>query len=228
MKPVTDQRPAISVIMPVFNGAATLGRALGSLLAQSFPRWELVAVDDGSDDDGFEQLRRAGAADQRLRPHRLAANRGPSAARNHALGQARGEVVTYLDCDDEYYPGYLERVWGDRAQADVLVFGYDLIEERPGLLGDVPVRTWNPAAVQDRLLMENIVIPLGVAHRRDLLDRVGLFDEALSFQEDWDLWMRMARAWASFLFVPSKSGRYHVRPDSQSRRYQAQRGSSGG
>ena len=125
-----DSAPVISVIMPVFNGTKTLERALDSLRVQSFPQWELLAVDDGSADDSFDLLTRAAAGEPRIRPFRLDRNRGPAAARNHGLVQARGEWITYLDCDDEYDAEYLQEVaaWG--GNAEVLVFGYDLLQSR--------------------------------------------------------------------------------------------------
>jgi hypothetical protein len=63
----------------------------------------------------------------------------------------------------------------------------------------------------------NVATPLGVAHSRALLDRVGLFDERLSVEEDWDLWKRFHRAGVDFLYSDRKSGLYHVRTHSQSR-----------
>jgi glycosyltransferase involved in cell wall biosynthesis len=211
--------PAISVIMPVFNGAKTLERALDSLRVQSLPQWELLAVDDGSADDSFELLTRAAASEPRIRPFRLGSNRGPAAARNHGLVQARAEWISYLDCDDEYAADYLKEVvtWG--GNADVLVFGYDLLEHSGEGREPTLLRTWQPAELYPWLFERNIATPLGIAHRRCLLERVGLFQESLpGVEEDWDLWKRFAAAGASFLFVPRQSGRYHIRPGSRSHR----------
>ena len=212
-----NSSPVISVIMPVFNGTETVERALDSLRVQSFPQWELLAVDDGSADDSFELLTRAAAAEPRIRPFRLDRNRGPAAARNHGLVQARGEWITYLDCDDEYDAQYLQEVaaWG--GNAEVLVFGYDLLQESAEGRAPTLLRTWQPAELYPRLFERNLATPLGVAHRRSLLERVGLFQESLpGVEEDWDLWKRFAAAGASFLFVPRKSGRYHIRAGSRS------------
>ncbi len=67
--------------------------------------------------------------DPRIRPFRLHTNRGPSAARNEGLRHARGQKVTYLDCNDEYYPDYLSWVHRCRTKAEVLVFAYDAVDE---------------------------------------------------------------------------------------------------
>jgi glycosyltransferase involved in cell wall biosynthesis len=200
--------------MPVYNGAAFVERAVRSVQAQTFTDWELLVVDDGSTDDSHERVCRLAAADGRIRAWRLPENRGPSAARNHALRQARGALIAYLDCDDEFYPDYLARAHAWRRRADVQVSGYDLLEERPGAPDFGRPRAYNPVPYRAVLGRQNIAVPLGVAHSRALLDRVGLFDEAEYHEQDWDLWKRFRRAGAVFLFSDCKNGVYHVRGDS--------------
>jgi FkbM family methyltransferase len=208
--------PSITVVMPVYNGAPFVRRAVASLAAQTFADWELLAVDDASADGSVAILEEL-AADPRVRVLRHPANRGPAAARNTALAAAGGELVAYLDCDDEFYPDHLARAHDHRGRADVLLFRYDLVEERPGHPGFSGVSTYDPAARRDFLFAETIAVPLGVVHRRSLLDRVGGFDERLWRDEDGDLWRRFARAGATFTAVPHRSGRYHVRADSLAR-----------
>jgi glycosyltransferase involved in cell wall biosynthesis len=108
----------ISVIMPIFNGARFLNRAIHSLYAQTFSHWELLAVDDCSTDYSYELLCKHSISDARIHAYRLMENCGPSAARNHALRHAKGFMITYLDCDDEYYPNYLEYVSKCKNKAD--------------------------------------------------------------------------------------------------------------
>jgi glycosyltransferase involved in cell wall biosynthesis len=204
--------------MPAFNASRHLRRAIESVRAQTFADWELVAVDDGSADETFQVLCDLQRSDDRIHPFRLPVNRGPAAARNHGLREARGATIAYLDSDDEFARDYLGWVDHYRTEADVLVFAYDLLEERPGAPDFGRVRTWNPDLVKSRLQEEHLACPLAVAHRRDLLDRVGLFDETwYLFGEDSDMWRRFHRAGATFLFLPLKSGTYHIRPDSHAR-----------
>jgi len=212
-----ELQPRISIVMPAFNGVRFLNRSVDSVLSQSFSDWELVAVDDCSTDGSFEALCRYATSDSRVRPLRLATNSGPSAARNLALRHCRGQMIAYLDCDDEYYPDYLEWVYRCRSKADALVFAYDAIDDDGVLLRPGEVRTWDPAMVRSILLQRNVACPLGVAHRRDLLEKVGLFNETISILEDWDLWRRFALAGAEFVYLPIKSGLYHIRGDSLSR-----------
>ncbi|HEX4612531.1 MAG TPA: FkbM family methyltransferase, partial [Urbifossiella sp.] len=218
---MANDSPSVSVVTPVFNGTRFIRRAVASLCAQSFSDWELLAVDDGSVDDSPAILADLAAADPRVRVFRHPANRGVSAARNTALAAARGELIAYLDQDDEFYPDHLARAWGERDRADVLLFRYDLVEERPDHPGVGTVRSYDPAARAGSMFTETIAVPLGVVHRRTLIGRVGAFDEALGRHqgrdEDGDLWRRFARAGATFAGVPHASGRYHVRPDSLAR-----------
>lgn len=212
--------PAVSVVMPVYNGAPFLRRALASVATQTFTDWELVAVDDASTDDSLALLD-AAAADPRVRVRRHAANRGQAATRNTALRAARGELVAYLDQDDEFYPDHLARAWDLRAGGDVLIFQYDLIEEHPDSPRFGGATTYDPAARRHHMFSETITVPLGVVHRRALLDRTGMFDETLGKyrgqDEDGDLWRRFVRAGARVVYVAHRSGRYHVRPDSFAR-----------
>ncbi len=151
-------QPLISVIMPVHNGGFTLDRAVRSVVAQEFADWEVVAVDDGSTDDTWKILQRWAAAADRIRITRLEENRGVAGARNAAIEIARGDLVTFLDRDDEYYPDHLGHVRRLCEQTDVLVFGYDYVyEDGPGE-GRLPA--WAPATVAQELFLQNIVMPL--------------------------------------------------------------------
>jgi glycosyltransferase involved in cell wall biosynthesis len=201
--------------MPVFNGLKTLDRAIGSVVRQTFPGWELLVVDDCSTDGTSDALKRWAARDSRVRPLRTSQNGGPAAARNVGLKHARGERIAYLDCDDEYYADYLQEVARLHQPSDVLVFGYDLVHHdgQP----DCRVETWEPARERGKLFTVNIVTALGVSHQREWVERIGGFDERLWRETDWDYWKRLARARARFMYLPEKSGRYYVRRASQSR-----------
>jgi glycosyltransferase involved in cell wall biosynthesis len=94
----------VSIIIPLYNKAPYVRRALDSIAAQTFADFEAIVVDDGSTDDGAAIV--AGYSDVRFRMIRQA-NAGPGAARNSGLAQARGEFIAFLDADDEWLPNYL-------------------------------------------------------------------------------------------------------------------------
>lgn len=210
-------QPLFSVIVPVFNGAAFLDRALESLGRQTLADWEALVVDDASTDASWPLLEAWAAREPRLRLFRHPSHRGASAARNQALIAARGEWIAYLDCDDEFYPDHLARAYSHRSKGDVLLFRYDWIDERPGhpRLGER--HTHDPATRFHALATEVIAVPLGVIHRHELLARAGYFNESLRLHEDADLWRRFSNAGARFAAVAAESGLYHIRSDSQSR-----------
>ena len=96
--------PAVSIIIPLYNKGLYIRRAVDSVLAQTFEDYEVIVVDDGSTDDGPQQV--MAYSDPRLRLIRQT-NAGPGAARNRGIQSAQGEYVAFLDADDEWLPEFL-------------------------------------------------------------------------------------------------------------------------
>lgn len=96
----------VSIIVPLYNKAATIQRTLDSILVQTCADFEAIIVDDGSSDDSGAIV--AGCSDPRVRLLKQS-NAGPGAARNRGLAEARGRYVAFLDADDEWLPFFLER-----------------------------------------------------------------------------------------------------------------------
>ena len=99
--------PQVSVVIPTYNRASVLGRAITSVLNQTFHDLECIIVDDGSTDQTTQVV--AGFEDPRLRLLRLPVNRGVGHARNVGIQSARGELIAFLDSDDEWLSQKLER-----------------------------------------------------------------------------------------------------------------------
>lgn len=106
-------------------------------------------------------------------------------------------------------------------QRGLIMFQYLQVEERVASPSFGKITKYDPGLHYQRMMQDNICVPLGVAHRRDLLDRVGLFDERLGHVqgkfEDVDLWQRAVRAGFPVTFVPHVCGRYHIRSYSHAR-----------
>ena len=109
-----------------------------------------------------------------------------------------------MDSDEEYHPDYFANVVKHQNKGDVLVFCYDLVSSRSEV-GDSTL-TWDPATAQQDFFLRSIFLPLGVAHRRSWISRIGSFNELLWCDAEADYWRRLARAGASFAFLPQKSG----------------------
>jgi glycosyltransferase involved in cell wall biosynthesis len=188
-----DNPPLVSVVMPAYNVAWCIGRAVDSVLAQDDPARELLVVNDGSTDDTRAVLDRYGdritVIDQ--------ANRGMCAARNVAIRRARGVYIAFLDADDWWLPDKLGRqVALMEQQADI---GFSStaarVEDENGrLLNLWPCRSGRTQMLET-LFAENAAIAGGcsaVMARRHLIEQVGAFDESLRGFEDPDLWIRLA------------------------------------
>ena len=145
--------PLVSVVTPVYNGVRTLDRAVLSVVRQRFQGWELVAIDDGSVDWSLDQLHAWSCKDDRIRVLSSERNRGIGVVRNEAIRQARGRMICYLDCDDEYYPNYLAEVARLQTKADFLIFGYDYVQD--GVQGGA-LRRWDPTPFTHLFFEKNL------------------------------------------------------------------------
>src|SRR5258705_3055544 len=185
--------PLVSIVVPAFNVDWCVRRAIDSVLAQSFPEWELIVVNDGSTDDTRSVLASYGQALRVIDQE----NRGMSAARNAGIRAARGSLVAFLDADDYWLPDKLSR------QVDLMQAKPDIgfcstsarIENPDGEFLNLWQFRHESTNVLQTLFVENAAIAGGcsaVVVRKSLLDRVGLFDERLRGFEDPDLWIRLA------------------------------------
>ena len=210
-------RPWASVVLPTRDRAHLLPRAVASVLAQSDPDWELLVVDDGSTDETAEVLR--AFDDPRIRVLARQAPGGVAAARNLALSRAEGEVVCFLDDDDEYLPGFLEqtrRAFAEQPRAGFSWCGAEVVADHQE--GRVTRRSgvWQPrVSSRDQayrlFLAKRMQGTGGLAVRRETLVKLGGFDERFRRAEDTDLLIRLAREHA-FVVVPQILLRIHEHP----------------
>jgi len=187
--------PEVSAVIPVYHGAQYIAQALSSVFAQTFTRYEIIVVNDGSPET--EQI------ENEVRPYQQGviylkqANAGPSAARNTGIRRSRGTYIAFLDCDDAWYPDYLaEQLAALRADP-----GLDLVYCDALLIGDT--RSAGKTAMEinpsrGTVTLENLlkrdcnVITSDTVVRRQSLLNAGLFDENLRCCEDYDMWVRIA------------------------------------
>ena len=187
--------PLVSIVIPVYNRAALVGRALASALDQSWRNVEIIVVDDASTDDLAAALSKF--PDSRLRCLRHEANRGAAAARNTGIGAARGEYVAFLDSDDWWLPGKIAcQVAAMRRQptevaGHVCAFGYRKPGQRPRRIGG----EWNETSFARAQLFGCTFGPgTTLLCRRAVFAEIGGFDEELRRLEDWDWMLRLAAA----------------------------------
>ena len=188
-------RPAdrlVSVIMPTHNRLPTLEAAIASVQAQRYRAWELIVVDDGSEDGTMEYV--TGLDDDRVRLIALGENRGVAAARNAGLKAARGRLIAYLDSDNSWHPDYLSIMAGfleDHAETDVAYCAQEIWHTASGNghareLEAIRFGPFNRALMENR----NYVDLNAVMHTAEMLERFGTFDESLPRLVDWELLLR--------------------------------------
>jgi glycosyltransferase involved in cell wall biosynthesis len=185
-----SKTPRVSVIIPTFDRGWCLREAVDSVLAQEFTDFELIVVDDGSTDGTAELLEVYRPKVRLLRQ----TNRGVSAARNRGIAAAAGGLIAFLDSDDLWLPQKLAtQVDFFRVHPDALIAQTEESWVRNG-------RRVNPGKRHRKrsgMIFEPsldlcLVSPSAVMVRRELFDRVGLFDEGLPACEDYDLWLRVS------------------------------------
>ena len=194
---MTHPKPAISVVVPLFNKAAYIARALESIRRQTWTDFEVVVVDDGSTDGGGAIA--AQFADPRFRVV-TQPNRGQGAARNRGIAEASGELIAFLDADDAWEPLFLEAVGGlawSYPSAGILATGY---RRRFGDGSDIEItaraaRGGRTVLIGDyfRAAREgDLVTSSSTALPRAVLQHAGGFPEGEPMGEDRDLWLRVA------------------------------------
>jgi len=202
------RQPAISIVMPCFNGAAYLPTSVGSVLGQTFADWELIVVDDGSTDASFDWLQRQ--SDPRLVLVRQA-NQGVSAARNAGLSRARGDYVAFLDADDTWAPTFLEKMLSalqSQPQAVLAYCGWQNL----GLSGGrgqpfVPPDYETPEKRETLFAGCRWPVHAALSQRAAVLTAGG-FNAGLKNAEDYALWLEMAGT-TPIVRVPEVLAFYH-------------------
>ncbi|MEO8455700.1 MAG: glycosyltransferase, partial [Sphingomicrobium sp.] len=187
--------PAISVILPVHNRADVLGRAMQSVLDQSFRDFELIVIDDGSTDASVAVAKSFG--DSRMKIIELGQNRGGNAARNAGVRAAQAPLIAFLDSDDTYLPEKLATVAAEfarRADLDLLVDSFVKIQPSGARV------TRKNSVIADRetfrkALFQRVLWKAtpSITVKRDTILRAGLFDETLRRLQDFDFLIRVSQ-----------------------------------
>ena len=185
--------PTVSVVIPYHNDADTIERAMESVLAQAFTDFEILVVDDGSEDEFVGDI--GDSAAHRIRVIRHETNRGAAAARNTGITQSKGRYVAFLDADDSWRPNklarQLEALRNAKPGVVACVSGFAL--HRKGVDKPEIHKTGPKHPFMNELVWGCSASPGStLLCARNCFDTVGLFDESLRRLEDWDWLLRFA------------------------------------
>jgi len=205
----------VSVIVPAFRAASTVGRALVSIAAQTAKPEEVLVVDDGSNDGTFEAAREMS---RRMEGVELVvirqANAGAGVARNRAIAEARQPILAFLDADDEWLPEKLERSIAELEKDGRVLVAHNYI--RAGDRDETVVDCVRNFAAGDpfvSLYRRGYIATSTVVARKETVDAVGGFDTGLATGQDFDLWLKMlAPPGTPFAVFPEALTRYHISP----------------
>ena len=181
----------VSVIIPTFNRANKVSRAVSSVLGQTFHDFEVIVIDDGSVDDTPDALAKF---KDRIIVIRHPENRGVSAARNSGIKASQSSLIAFLDSDDYWLPEKLEtQVRFFREHPDAVACQPEEIWVRNGRRVNPWKKHVKPSGhIFERSLELCVVSPSAVMVRRRIFDEIGLFDENFPVCEDYDLWLRIS------------------------------------
>ena len=208
----------VSAVIPAYNSEGTIARALRSVFAQTRPPDEIIVVDDGSTDQTRNIV--SAALSDRIRLVASPSRMGAGGARNVGIAAAGGDVIAFLDSDDEWLPTklelQLEMLTSDRRLAFVACAARSISTEGNDLGDTYGLRRISTGSEAWKALLacNFVATPAVVAWRRHVV-AAGGFDEALKIGEDQDLWIRLALA-GSLGYVPESLVRVHLRADSLS------------
>lgn len=188
----------VSVIIPTYNRAQKVSRAITSVLDQTFKDVEVIVIDDGSVDETTDVLAEFRA---NINVIRHPENRGVSAARNSGIRASQSPFIAFLDSDDYWLPEKLEtQMQFFRDHPDAVACQPEEMWVRNGRRVNPWKKHLKPSGdIFERSLKLCVVSPSAVMIRRGLFDEVGLFDEDFPVCEDYDLWLRISCRYPIYL-----------------------------
>lgn len=209
---VSDQ-PLVSVIMPNYNGERFVGDSIQSVINQTYRNWELLVVDDGSKDRSEQIVQAFALRDPRVRPLKTTFQkvaRGPAAARNTGIQEARGRYIAFLDSDDLWLPQKLERQIGfmQKNKAPFSFTWYEVITEGGQKIGEKTPQV--PFVTYRQLLKDCIIGCLTAVYDSQILGKQLINMHPLDRFADYSLWLKLLKQTPQADCVPQILAQYRL------------------
>lgn len=201
--------PKISVVLTSYNRLDFLKRAVASVLAQEYPNIEIVITDDCSPDGSWEWIKGQTASPNIIGVQQSKNFGFPTRPRNDGVFLSSGEVISFLDEDNEFFPGRMTSMMAGFRQGVGAVYCHSQ-GVKDGQFVRVP---WvvQPTQFDLNLLTARNYIDLSeVIVRREVLEKIGVFDEKLTWNEEWDLWRRIVAGGNQMLCFPQMWNFYTI------------------
>jgi glycosyltransferase involved in cell wall biosynthesis len=209
-----QKTPIFSVIIPTYNRAKIIGKAIESVLNQTFQELEIVIIDNGSNDDTQSVVEKY--RDARIRYFWQKGSGSPANPRNTGINKAKGEWVCFLDTDDTWYNDklktcfeYIEKPVGDTV--DLLHHDLKIVGNRSFFTRRmIKSRQLKPSITKNLLVGMNVISTSSVTVRKTLLNQAGGFNESseMAASEDLNLWLKISEITNHFFYIPRVLGEY--------------------
>lgn len=206
----------VSIITPVYACEQYIGQTINSVLAQSYPNWEMILVDDCTPDSSAEIIKQYQASDPRIKYVKLQQNSGAAVARNTGLEVAQGRYIAYLDADDIWLPNKLERQLSFMRENNAVFTccDYEKIESDGTLLNKI---VHMPKAITyEQLLRNTIIQTVGVIVDTKFVDQGLLVMPHVRRGQDSATWLQMLRNGVEFMGQNEVLAQYRRVPQSLS------------
>ncbi len=205
-----EEDPLVSVIIPTYNRAILLPRAIKSVLRQKYQNFELIVVDDGSVDDTSHVMKEF--TDSRIRFFKFKENRGKSAVLNEGIKLSQGNYLTILDDDDEFLPHTLRLEVNNLRNTPneigfVVGMGIQIYKNMISLFNNTK-KIEQQKAIYDSQLRYNTVIVCGTLIKKECLETIGFFNEDLFFGIDWEFMLRLLKLY-KYKYLPTPIYKAH-------------------
>ena len=191
-----NNSPKVSIILPTYNRAHLIGRAIQSILNQTYQDFEIIIIDDGSKDDTEKIIRGFQEKDNRIKYIRFEENKGAAAARNAGIKMSKGEYITFQDSDDEWVIDKLEKQMKviETSSENIVVYcGFWRIDgDEKTYIPDIKISN-REGNIHKELLKGNFVDTPSILLPKKNLEKIGMFDENLLRLQDWDLSIRLSK-----------------------------------
>jgi glycosyltransferase involved in cell wall biosynthesis len=198
-----------SIIIPTYNRADKLKRALDSIANQTVKNYEIIVCDDGSNDHTSQIVH---SFDKRINIKYLWEENwgGPARPRNRGIKNAKGEWICFLDSDDWWYPDKLEVISKHLHDGDILYHDLHIYNKKGKTFRKILGRNLNTPVFVDLMTKGNALATSSVVVKKAILNSVNLFDEDKKFiaVEDFDAWLKIAKVTEKFVYVPLSLGGY--------------------
>lgn len=210
--PQKNLNPTVAIIVPAFNCEAYLGECLDSVLAQTYPYWECVVVDDGSTDGTYALAESYSKRDGRIRCLKQA-NQGPSITRNNGIHASSGEFILPLDGDDTIDASYLEQAihYFTKYPETKLVYC------QASFFGEKEGRWDLPTYNYDSLLWDNMIFNAAIFRRSDYDKTPGYNSNMVYGLEDWDFWITLLNPQDQIHRIEEILFHYRIKPKSRNK-----------